>query len=126
MLSQLLDVQPQVGKADAKTEMSGPTSKARTVSNAVQPEPATASTPRTKMGCDAEMSSSDDAADVTAQLADALKGSNTWQQKRHSKNSQHAKQPNLAVSGLPAQAGNEGRIVVSQDALLHWLHSKAS
>lgn len=66
-------------------------------------------------------SSSDDPAEVTARVADAFTGNKSQRkrQEHQQKSPQHAKQPNFAH-----QPNNEGRLVISKDTLLRWLHSK--
>lgn len=78
-------------------------------------------------------SSSDDPQEMTAQLADALRGNQAWQSrqgemqtappatgqkpKSSRKNATYKNQKTASI-------GNEGRVVVSQDTLLRWLESK--
>lgn len=70
---------------------------------------------------DGVTSSSDDPAEVTARVADAFTGNKLQRQRQghHQKLLQHEKQPNLAHA-----PNNEGRLVISKDTLLRWLHSK--
>ena len=80
-------------------------------------------------------SSSDDPEEMTAQLADALRGNPAWQ----SRQVQMRRAP-PALGHMPKSfpekpthrqqetksVRNEGRVVVSQDTLLWWLESKAA
>ena len=80
-------------------------------------------------------SSSDDPEEMTAQLADALRGNRAWQSRQvqmrrappalgHMPKSSQKKTKHRSQE--PANVGNEGRLVVSQDTLLRWLESKAA
>ena len=68
-------------------------------------------------------SSDNGAASVKAHITGAQKEMKTSQKRegRHQKKALGA-----SPSGVPKQASNEGRIVVSQDTLLRWLCSKAA
>ena len=78
-------------------------------------------------------SSSDDPEEMTAQLADALRGNQAWQSRqlvqretpalRHKPKLSRQKSVSKAKE-TTSQTGNEGRVVVSQDTLLRWLESK--
>ena len=80
-------------------------------------------------------SSSDDPEEMTVQLADALRGNRAWQSRQvlmrrappalgHMPKSSQKKATYRKQE--PANVGNEGRVVVSQDTLLRWLKSKAA
>lgn len=75
-------------------------------------------------------SSSDDPEEMTAQMADALRGNGAWQSRQVQVQVQRApkssqKKPTYRKQET-ANVGNEGRVVVSQDTLLRWLESKAA
>ena len=80
-------------------------------------------------------SSSDDPQEMTAQLADALRGNQAWQSRQvqmrrappalgHMSNSSQPK-PRHKIQQT-RNVENEGRVIVSQGTLLRWLESKAT
>ena len=86
-------------------------------------------------GSDEVTSSSDDPEEMTAQLADALRGNRAWQSRQVQMQrappalgqmpKSHHKKLTYRNQGT-ANVRNEGRVVVSQDTLLRWLESKAA
>jgi hypothetical protein len=90
-------------------------------------EPVTASAIVAGISCDDVSSSSDDPAEVTAQMVNATKGYKSRQQRQSQKKSQQLQQPKYPLSEIATQKCqnvNEGRIVVSRNTLLQWLQSK--
>ena len=78
--------------------------------------------------------SSDDPREMTAQLADALRGNQAWQSRQGKMQTappatgqkpKPSRKTTTYKNQTTASIGNEGRVVVSQDALLRWLESKA-
>ena len=79
-------------------------------------------------------SSSDDPEEMTAQVVDALRGSKAWQmrqmQMQQKSRSSHVQKtqslPRTTQAKEALQAGNEGRVLISQETLLRWLKAKAA
>ncbi|KAA6424792.1 MAG: hypothetical protein FRX49_04966 [Trebouxia sp. A1-2] len=90
-------------------------------------EPAMASAIVADDSCGDVNSSSDNPAEVIAQVVNAVKGSKTQQQRQSQKKFQQLQQlkhPFSEVATQKCQHINQGRIVVSRNTLLQWLQSK--
>ena len=76
-------------------------------------------------------SSSDDPEEMTAHLADALRGNEAWQSRQVQRGTpalrqkpKSSRQQSTFKAKQTSSIGNEGRVVVSQDTLLRWLEHR--
>ena len=90
-------------------------------------EPVMASAIVADNSCGDVSSSSDNPAEVTAQVVNGVESYRSRQQRHSQKKSQQLQQPKYPFSEVATQKCqhvNEGRIVVSRNTLLQWLQSK--
>lgn len=117
----------QSGRAHLQNDMLV-TKKNVTKEAAVGPaEPVMASAIVADNSCGDMSSSSDNPAEVTAQVVNVVEGYKSRQQRHSQKKSQQLQQPKYPFSEVATQKCqhvNEGRIVVSRNTLLQWLQSK--